>query len=25
MADHIREEFGWDVTVPEYGQTVELK
>jgi len=24
MADHIRERFGWDVVVPEYGQTVEL-
>lgn len=25
MADHIRDEFGWNVTVPEYEQTVELK
>ncbi len=25
MAEHIREEFGWKVIVPEYGQTVELE
>ncbi len=24
MAEHIRERFGWNVIVPEYGQTVEL-
>ncbi len=24
MAGHIRDEFGWQVVVPEYGQTVEL-
>jgi metallo-beta-lactamase family protein len=24
MAEHIRERFGWNVVVPEYGQTVEL-
>ncbi len=24
MAGHIRDEFGWQVIVPEYGQTVEL-
>jgi metallo-beta-lactamase family protein len=24
MAEHIRESFGWNVTVPQYGQTVEL-
>lgn len=24
MAEHIRDEFGWNVVVPEYGQTVEL-
>jgi metallo-beta-lactamase family protein len=24
MAGHIREEFGWNVVVPQYGQTVEL-
>lgn len=24
MAGHIRERFGWSVTVPQYGQTVEL-
>lgn len=24
MAQHIRDEFGWNVEVPEYGQTVEL-
>ena len=24
MAGHIRDEFGWNVVVPEYGQTVEL-
>ena len=24
MAGHIRERFGWNVVVPEYGQTVEL-
>jgi metallo-beta-lactamase family protein len=24
MAQHIRERFGWNVVVPEYGQTVEL-
>ncbi len=24
MAGHIRDEFGWNVMVPEYGQTVEL-
>ena len=24
MAGHIREEFGWNVEVPQYGQTVEL-
>jgi metallo-beta-lactamase family protein len=25
MAEHIRERFGWNVVVPEYGQTVELE
>ena len=25
MAGHIRERFGWNVLVPEYGQTVELE
>lgn len=25
MAGHIRENFGWNVEAPEYGQTVELK
>ena len=25
MAGHIRDEFGWNVMVPEYGQTFELK
>ena len=25
MAVHIREEFGWQVLVPQYGQTVELE
>lgn len=25
MAEHIREEYGWNVIVPEYQQTVELK
>ncbi len=25
MAEHIREEYGWNVVVPEYNQTVELK
>jgi metallo-beta-lactamase family protein len=24
MAEHIRDRFGWNVVVPEYGQTVEL-
>ncbi|MEO7660279.1 MAG: MBL fold metallo-hydrolase RNA specificity domain-containing protein, partial [Pyrinomonadaceae bacterium] len=24
MAGHIRERFGWNTIVPEYGQTVEL-
>ncbi len=24
MAGHIRDEFGWNVVVPEYGQTIEL-
>lgn len=24
MAEHIRERFGWNVVVPDYGQTVEL-
>jgi metallo-beta-lactamase family protein len=24
MAGHIRDEFGWNVVVPEYGQTLEL-
>ncbi len=25
MAGHIREEFGWNVVVPQYGQTIELE
>lgn len=25
MAEHIRERFGWNVTVPQYAQTVELE
>jgi metallo-beta-lactamase family protein len=25
MAGHIRDEYGWNVIVPDYGQTVELK
>ena len=25
MAQHIREKFGWNVVVPQYGQTVELE
>ena len=25
MAGHIREQFGWNVHVPHYGETVELK
>ncbi|MEO8648273.1 MAG: MBL fold metallo-hydrolase [Acidobacteriota bacterium] len=25
MAEHIRERFGWNVVVPQYGQSVELK
>lgn len=25
MAEHIRRRFGWEVTVPQYGQTIELK
>ena len=24
MAEHIRERFGWNVVVPQYGQTIEL-
>jgi metallo-beta-lactamase family protein len=25
MAEHIRERFGWNVVVPEYGQTIDLE
>ena len=25
MAQHIRDKFGWNVEVPQYGETVELK